>query len=138
MAHSYSIAMRRYHKRLSGFMLAYVVCIFAAGFLFRHFPLHGALAVAVAMLPAVPVIGVIWTVFRLLAEESDEYMRMLFVRQAMFATGFCLTIMTVWEFLQNYDVVSHDTHGFGTTFIWFVGLGIGSMLNARTMARSEG
>ena len=138
MAQSKSPAMRRYLKRLAGFMLAYVFFIFVAGYTFRHFAPHGVLAVGLAILPALPVIGVIWAVFRLLAEETDEYMRMLFVRQAMFATGFCLTIMTVWEFLQNYDVVSHDSHGFGTTFVWFVGLGIGAVINARALTRPEG
>ena len=138
MAHSRSPAMRRYLKRLSGFMLTYLIFIFVAGYAFRHYAPQGVLAVGLAILPALPVIGVIWTVFRLLAEETDEYMRMLFVRQAMFATGFCLTIMTVWEFLQNYEVVSHDTHGFGTTFVWFIGLGVGALVNARALTRPEG
>lgn len=138
MARSYSPAMRRYLKRLSGFMLTYFIFIFLAGYGFRHYTPHGVLAVGLAILPALPVIGVIWTVFRLLAEETDEYMRMLFVRQAMFATGFCLTIMTVWEFLQNYEVVSHDTHGFGATFVWFMGLGVGALVNARALTRLEG
>ena len=138
MARSRSPAMRRYLKRLSGFMLTYLIFIFVAGYAFRHYAPHGVLAVGLASLPALPVIGVIWTVFRLLAEETDEYMRMMFVRQAMFATGFCLTIMTVWEFLQNYEVVSHDTHGFGTTFVWFIGLGVGALVNARALTRLEG
>ena len=138
MARSQSPAMRRYLKRLSGFMLVYFIFIFVAGYGFRHYAPHGVLAVGLAILPALPVIGVIWTVFRLLAEETDEYMRMLFVRQAMFATGFCLTIMTVWEFLQNYEVVSHDTHGFGATFVWFIGLGVGALVNACALTRPEG
>jgi hypothetical protein len=125
--------MRRYLQRLSGFMALYMLCIFVAGYLFRHSPPSGLLAVALAVLPALPIIGVIWTIFRLLAEETDEYMRMLFVKQALFATGFCLTIMTVWEFLQNYDVVEKGTHGFGATFVWFVGLGIGAIVNARSL-----
>jgi hypothetical protein len=132
-----SPAIRRYLKRLAGFMLVYVALIFTAGYLFRHHPPQGLTAVALAILPALPIVGVIWTIFRLLAEETDEYMRMLFVRQALFATGFCLTVMTVWEFLQNYEVVSNDTHGFGTTFVWFVGLGIGALLNARDLTRIE-
>ncbi|KPL69202.1 hypothetical protein SZ64_14490 [Erythrobacter sp. SG61-1L] len=126
---SKSPAVRRYLRRLTMMMAAYVVLIFAAGYLFRHDPPQGPLAYALALAPALPIIGVIWSVMRLLAEETDEYMRMLFVRQSLFATGFCLTIMTGWEFLQNYELVSQGTHGFGATFIWFVGLGIGAILN---------
>jgi hypothetical protein len=132
-----SPSIRRYLKRLAGFVLVYFVLIFLAGYLFRHNPPHGLAAIGLAILPALPVIGVVWTVFRLLVEETDEYMRMLFVRQALFATGFCLSVMTVWEFLQNYDVVSNDTHGFGTTFVWFIGLGIGAIINTRALTRAE-
>lgn len=129
-----SPAMRRYLQRLAGFMLVYMLFIFAAGYLFRHNPPSGVAAYALAVLPALPIIGVIWSIFRLLAEETDEYMRMMFVRQALFATGFCLTVMTVWEFLQNYDVVAKGTNGFGATFVWFVGLGIGAVINSRSLA----
>ena len=66
----------------------------------------GLAAYALAILPALPVIGVFWAVMRLLVEEPDEYLRMLLVRQALVATGFCLTIMTIWEFLQNFDLVA--------------------------------
>jgi hypothetical protein len=132
-----SHAMRRYLKRLASFMVVYFVALFLAGYLFRHHRPEGIMAVGLAILPALPIIGVIWTIFRLLAEETDEYIRMLFVRQALFATGFCLSVMTVWEFLQNYDVVSNDTHGFGTTFVWFIGLGIGAIVNARALTRPE-
>ncbi len=137
MSSHMSPAMRRYLKRLASFMLVYMIVLVLAGYLFRHHRPEGIMAIALAILPALPVIGVIWTIFRLLAEETDEFMRMLFVRQSLFATGFCLSVMTVWEFLQNYEVVSHDTHGFGTTFVWFIGLGIGAALNSRDLTRPE-
>ena len=125
-----SSAMRRYLQRLALFMTAYVALIFVAGYVFRHAPPAGAFALAVAVLPALPILGVFWTIFRLLAEETDEYLRMMFVRQALFATAFCLSIMTVWEFLRNYDVVPAGNGGFGASFFWFVGLGLGGVWNA--------
>ena len=78
--------------------------------------------------PALPVIGVFWAVMRLLVEEPDEFMRMLLVRQSLVATGFCLTIMTIWEFLQNFDLVPPGNGGFGAAFFWFVGLGVGALV----------
>ena len=113
MPRHWSPAIRRYLRRLAVLMSFYMVAIFLAGYLFRHHPPHGVAAYALAVLPALPIVGVIWTVMRLLVEETDEYLRMLHVRQSLFATGFCLTIMTVWEFLQNYDLVAPGTHGFG-------------------------
>ncbi len=130
MARYRSPAMRNYLRRLAGFMTVYIVLIFAVGYLFRLAPPTGVLAWIVAVLPALPILGVFWTIARLLAEETDEYIRMMFVRQSLIATAFCLTIMTVWEFLQNYEVVPPGNGGFGAAFFWFVGLGFGGAWNA--------
>jgi hypothetical protein len=119
-----SAAIRRYLVRLAALMSIYMVCIFTAGYVFRHYPPSGVGAVALALLPALPIIGVVWVILRLIVEESDEYLRLLHVKMNLMATGFCLTVMTAWEFLQNYDVVSDETGGFGATFVWFVGLGL--------------
>ena len=127
MSRNLSPALRRHLTRLAALMTIYVVCIFLAGYLFRHSPPSGLAAYALAVLPALPIVGVVWSIMRLIIEETDEYLRMLYVKQNLFATGFCLTVMTVWEFLQNYDLVSYDSHGFGTTFVWFMGLGIGAI-----------
>ena len=137
MATTHSPAIRRYLKRLAVLMTAYMGFIFLAGYLFRHNPPQGVLAYGLAVLPALPIIGVVWTAMRLLVEETDEYMRMLFVRQNLFATGFCLTVMTVWEFLQNYDLVAPGNGGFGAVFFWFMGLGIGAVLNRRALGAGD-
>jgi hypothetical protein len=86
-----------------------------------------------AVLPALPIIGVFWAVMRLLVEEPDEYMRMLHVRQCLFATGFCLTVKTIWEFLQSFDLVPPGNGGFGAAVFWFIGLGIGGIVNKFTL-----
>jgi hypothetical protein len=127
-----SPAMQRYLRRLAGFMVVYVALIFAVGTVFRTAPPTGVLAWGLAVLPALPILGVFWTIGRLLTEETDEYMRQLLVRQSMFATAFCLSVMTVWEFLQNFEVVPPGNGGFGAAFFWFVGLGLGGAWNALT------
>lgn len=128
-----SPAIRRYTIRLAVLMSLYVILIFAAGWTFRHGEIAGLPAYALAIAPALPIIGVFWAVMRLLVEESDEYVRMLHVRQSLFATGFCLTVMTIWEFLQNYDLAPAGNGGFGATFFWFIGLGLGAVYNRVTM-----
>lgn len=137
MATRVSPAMRRYLKRLTVCMTIYVVLIFSVGTLFRHAPPTGVLAWGAAVLPALPILGTFWTIFRLLEEETDEYIRHMLVRQSLFATAFCLSIMTVWEFLQNYEVLPPGNGGFGAAFFWFVGLGIGGMVNALATRRDR-
>ena len=133
MARYKSPAMRRYVIRIAVLMSFYMVALFTAVYLFRHHLVTGSAAYPLAILPALPVIGVFWAVMRLLVEEPDEFVRMLQVRQALVATGFCLTIMTVWEFLQNFDLVPQGNGGFGAAFFWFMGLGVGAHYNRLTL-----
>jgi hypothetical protein len=128
-----SPALRRYLMRIVVLMSTYLVVLFATVTAFRADAVSGLAAYALAVVPALPIIGVFWAVMRFLIEEQDEFMRMLLVRQCLVATGFCLTIMTVWEFLQNFDIVPPGNGGFGAAFFWFIGLGFGGLYNKLTV-----
>lgn len=132
-----SPAIRRYLIRLAVLMTAYLALLFISVRLFRSDVELGLAAWPLAIAPAIPVIGVFWAVMRLLIEEPDEYWRMLLVRQALVATGFSLTVVTVWEFLQNFDLVPPGNGGFGAAFFWFVGLGVGALYNKLTVAPDD-
>jgi hypothetical protein len=131
-----SPAMRRYVIRIAVLMSFYLIALLGASRAFRAELVSGPAAYALAIVPALPVIGVFWAVMRLLVEEPDEFMRLLMVRQALVATGFCLTVMTIWEFLQNFDLVPPGNGGFGAAFFWFVGLGVGAFYNWLTLGTS--
>jgi hypothetical protein len=133
MARYKSPATRRYLIRMAVLMTLYMITLFTAVRLFRAEAISGPFAYVLAVLPALPVIGVFWAVMRLLIEEPDEFIRLLHVRQSLFATGFCLTIMTIWEFLQNFDLVAPGNGGFGAAFFWFMGLGFGALYNRVTV-----
>ena len=66
-----------------------------------------AAAYFVAIFPALPIIGIFGALGRYLVEEQDEYVRMLMVRQALWASGFALSLATVWGFLENFGLVGH-------------------------------
>ena len=110
-----------------------LVVLVAAKLTFQAAQPQGIAAWALAITPALPLLGVFWAIMRLLVEETDEYIRMLFVRQCLFATGFCLTIVTIWQWLQNFDLVPPGNGGFGAAFFWFIGLGFGAVYNRVTM-----
>jgi hypothetical protein len=130
--------MRKYVIRLAILMTIYLLTLFAAVSLFKAKLVSGPAAYALAIMPALPIIGVFWAVMRLLIEEPDEYVRMMLVRQTLVATGFCLTVMTIWEFLQNFDLVPHGSNGFGAAFFWFMGLGVGALYNRLTVGAGSG
>jgi len=138
MARYKSPATRRYVARTLVLMILYFITLFIAIRAFRSDAVSGVPAYALAILPALPIIGVFWAVMRLLVEEPDEFIRLLHVRQCLFATGFCLTVMTIWEFLQNFDLVPPGNGGFGAAFFWFVGLGFGALYNKLTIGTAGG
>lgn len=126
-------AARRYTLRLFVLMAAYVLLLIFSKWMFRHGHGEGAVAYALAVLPALAIIGIFWAVMRLLVEQNDEYLRMLLVRQCLFATGFALAITTIREWLQNFDMIPPGDGGFGAAFLWFVGLGLGALFNRLTI-----
>lgn len=129
MMNSRNPVVRRYLSRMLFLMGLYLILLFGAVWAFRHGPRLGLFAWPLAIAPALPILGTFWAIMRLLVEEQDEYQRMLLVKQALFATAFCLTVTTVWEFLQNFDLVAHGNGGFGAAFFWFIGFGIGAVVN---------
>jgi hypothetical protein len=129
MAKYKSPAIRAYLKRLFVMMSLYLLTLMVSVSLFNKGFVSGLWAWPLAVLPAIPIIGVFWAIMRLTVEEPDEYQRMLFIRQCLIATGFCLVVMTIWQFLRNFDLVPQGDGGFGATFVWFVGLGFGALFN---------
>lgn len=123
-----SPAVRAYLWRFFPLMIAYVVLLFAANWLATQYTLSGVAAVVVAVLPAVPLIGVIITMGRLVVEEKDEYQRLLHVRQMLVATGFMLTVSCIWGFLESFGQVPH-LPAYWAFIVWCAGLAIGSIYN---------
>lgn len=133
---SKSPAQRRYVRRIAVVTLAYLVTLFLAVSLVGQGRVGGPLAYVLAILPGLSVGGVFWAVGRLLVEEQDEYLRMLLVRQTLVATGFTLSLVTIWGFLENFDLVPH-VDAFYVAVLWFVGLAIGSLYNHLTLSRGR-
>ena len=97
-----SPAGRRYLKRFIPTMIVYVVAILAASFGFKLFQLSGPLAWAVAIAPALPILGVIAIMGLYIKEETDEFQRNVLIEAMLWALGLTLAITTVWGFLEIY------------------------------------
>lgn len=125
----FTSAQRRYNLRVVGFSVGYVLLLLVAAWLFNHRPPTGPLAYAVAVLPALALLGVVWAMGRYLSEESDEYVRMLETRKSLVATGFMLAVTTVWGFLQAFDLAPR-VDLYWAAVLWFGGLGLGGCVQA--------
>jgi len=125
-------AWKRYNWRVIWLSLLYAGFLLGAVYGFKHQLVPTPLKYLVAILPAIPIIGIFAAIGRYLVEEQDEYVRMLMVRQILWASGLTLSVATVWSFLDNFRLVGH-ADGYWLIAIWFIGLGIGGIVNKLTL-----
>ena len=125
-------AWKRYNWRVIVLSILYAAFLIAAVYGFKHKLVPSPLAYPVAILPALPIIGIFVAMGRYVVEEQDEYVRMLMVRQTLWASGFALSVATVWGFLENFDLVEH-VDAYSVAIVWFFGLGVGGIVNKLTI-----
>jgi hypothetical protein len=121
-------AMRRYNRRFLVMSFGYVLTLFAALGTTRQMTIEGPLLWVLALLPTIPIMGMIWTIARLLVEETDEYQRMRMVRASLIATGLLLVVATLWGFLEMFGLVPH-VEIWAAFPVWALGLGVGQFAN---------
>ena len=127
-----SPALRSYNKRVLVLSVAYAIFLLAAVYGFKHHLVSGVIGYVVAILPAVPIVGIFAAIGRYLVEEQDEYVRMLMVRQVLWASALTLSVATVWGFLDNFGLVGH-VDGYWIIILWYFGLGLGGIYNKLTI-----
>ena len=132
-----SKASKTYNLRVLWLSLFYGAFLMAAVYGFRHQLLAGPVAYLAAVLPALPIIGIFAAIGRYLVEEQDEYLRMLMVRQTLWASAFALSVATVWGFLESFDMVGH-VEAYYVAVLWFGGLGVGACINKLTLGAPVG
>ena len=130
-------AQKRYILRVAVATACYVVTLAIAIRFVRDGSVTGVPAYLLGILPGLSVAGFFWAIGRLIIEESDEYLRMLLVRQVLVATGFTLTLVTIWGFLENLRLVDH-IDAYYVAILWFVGLGLGAAVNRFTVGADSG
>jgi len=124
-------AQKAYTKRMAVAMAAYLITLFAGEALISRNLVSGPIIWLLALLPGLSIIGAFYAIGKLILETSDEFIRMLIVRQTMIATGFALSVATVWGFLENYDLVVH-VDAYWIAILWFFGFFIGAISNRIT------
>jgi hypothetical protein len=122
----YSPAMRAYNRRAIIFALSYMIALFAAIAATDALKPTGILAYALAVLPSLPIVYMVYSMGRYLTDEADEYLRMKAVIAALFGTGILLVVATFWGFLESFKLVPHQP-GWWAVPIWAIGLGLGQL-----------
>lgn len=108
MASPAKAAYRRYLWRFFPLMIAYVAAVYGVSWLFdRGQAPAGWLGYALAVLPAIPIVGVIFVMGLYVVEEKDEFMRMRHVMALLCGLAIIMSVSVVWGFLEIYMHVSH-------------------------------
>jgi hypothetical protein len=123
-----SPATRRYNRRGMVWTFSYVLLLAVAVIGAKSLQAQGPLLWVLAVLPALPILYLVWTMARYLIEEQDEYLRMKVVNAALLATGLLLALATVWGFLETFGLVPH-VPGWAALPVWAIGLGLGTAIN---------
>ena len=119
-------AVRRYTFRMAISMLFYCVFLVAAVWTFPRYHPMGLPAYGLALLPALPVVGILVVVGFYLGEEKDEFLRNLFIQAMVWGIGATLAVTTVWGFLELFVPVPHLQLYLIFPLFWaFVGIAAG-------------
>ena len=133
---SRSAAWMRYNWRVIWLSLLYAAFLLPAVYGFKHQLIPGSWKYVVAVLPALPIVGLFVAMGRYLVEEQDEYVRMLRVREMLWAMGFTLSCATIWGFLDNFGLVGH-VDGYWIVVLWYFGQAIGALANKFTLGANS-
>ena len=125
-------AYRRYLQRMAVAAVLYVAAIFVAVKVLHHNTAVSPLTVALALLPGLAVLMMLYAIGRLLTELEDEYLRMLEIRKALVATAVALAVASVWGLLEMLTAVP-KLEVFWIFPIWCMGLLVGAIVNRVTM-----
>ena len=127
--------IRRYAVRLGISMAVYVVTLVVAVYLVNQRQVTGPILWPLALLPGLAIVGAFYAIGMLIVETTDEFVRMLLVRQVLYATVIGLSSATIWGFLENFELVPHIA-AFYWAIVWFAGFGVGGFINRLTLGTS--
>ena len=111
-----------------------VVCIGGALLVKQNPPMWAVATIAVVT--ALPIIGVFLLMRRLLA-ETDEYTRKLHTDALLNGGGITFSLTVVWSFFELYGVVPQDRYFPATLFIVPIFLGLYGLTLAVTRVKNE-
>jgi hypothetical protein len=98
-------AQRAHIRRTLWLLLAYAIVLPPLVWLRAHRHLPDALVLAMAIVAALPVLGLFASWGRYLSQERDEYHQALTLKRIAVATNVTMGAAVVWGFLQAFGVM---------------------------------
>jgi|ERR1039458_2118013 hypothetical protein len=102
-----SPAVRIFLYRFVAMLLANVILYTFTFLAFHRLHPTGMVAYLLALLPALPIAGVIWIFALYLKEEQDDFQRSVMIQSILWSTGLLLATTIVWGFLEKFIHAPH-------------------------------
>lgn len=118
-----SPAITRYNKRFMAASAGYVLGLGLAITINDRIELRQGETVLIALLPIIPIFGMIWTMSRYIVEEEDEYLRHRAIMASLAGLALVLGLGTFWGFLETFEVVPH-IWAWWVFPVWAIGMGL--------------
>jgi hypothetical protein len=95
-------AKKAYQRSVMQFMACYIVVLFSSSWFVKHDGAEHFYLYFWSVIPAIPVIGVIWRMGVYLREEKDEYQRWMTMQSILFGTGAVMAAIVVNDFIRAF------------------------------------
>ena len=118
-----SPAITRYNKRFLFASFGYVLGLGLAVTINDRVELGQGETILIALLPIIPVFGMIWAMARYIVEEQDEFLRHRAMMASLSGLGLVLALGTFWGFLETFQVVPH-VWAWWVFPAWAMGMGL--------------
>jgi hypothetical protein len=99
--------MQRYLFRTWSLGAVYLVVVLATALLIKHVIPPGPWRYVAAVVPTVPLIGVIAAIGLYLREETDEFRRNVYAQSMLWGLGVVLVLTSIWGFLESLAGAPH-------------------------------
>jgi RsiW-degrading membrane proteinase PrsW (M82 family) len=95
-------AKKRYERDVMRFMVAYVVVVLCSSWFVKHDGQERFYLYFWSVIPALPVLGVLYRMGTYLREETDEYQRWLVMQSILVGTAALIATTVVSDFLRSF------------------------------------
>ena len=130
-------AQRAHSRRVMHAGIAYAVVLIPSVYLIRRGLVDQPWQTLLAILTAVPVVGMFASFGRYLSEETDEYQRMLVVRRILTATTVTMCCAVIWGFLTELGGMK-PIASYWLAVIWLAVQGAGASFESFRARRGDG
>ena len=122
-------ATKRFMRRNLITILLYALSLALSISVFIRFHPTGVLAYLLAVLPAIPLTGLLAIFGLYLAEEKDEFQRSIGVQSMLWGIGGTLAVTNIWGFLESFVHLQHLNPILDAVIFWiFVGISLPFLL----------